>query len=167
MSKRIYLLAQLDRRSHEALAGLYDQLARAGLVGEQTKGIPYHFTIGDFDTACEAEVLRRAQAVCAATPAFGIGISHLGLFGLRVLFAAPSVNGPLLRLRQALVPDACIDGAHNWVAHATLLIDTPESIRAAVEVAAQAFAPFVATVESIGVYEFFPKRLLAEYPLGG
>ena len=163
--KRIYLLAQFDENANKALTDIYSKLAQAGFIGEQTKGIPYHFTLGSFESGCETEVLKRVQNVVNMSRAFDINLSYVGLFGLRVLFLAPSMNTELLALYKALVPGASVDGCHKWTAHATILIDNPENIQAAISIVAQSFVPFVAKIESVGVYEFFPKRLLAEYKL--
>ena len=51
--KRIYLLAQFDESANPILASIYDKLLQAGLYGEQTKVIPYHFILGSFDLDCE------------------------------------------------------------------------------------------------------------------
>lgn len=163
--RRIYLLAQFDESTHENIAAIYDQLAQKGLVGEQTKDIPYHFTLGSFDLACEAQILERVKAVSKNSKAFDITLSHIGLFGQRILFLTPSMNTPLLNLYDELVPDAAIDGVHNWVAHATILIDTPENIQTAIPLVAQSFSPFTAKIQSIGVYEFFPKKFIAKFDL--
>ena len=163
--KRIYLVAQFDENTNKSLAGIYAKLVGKGLIGEQTKEISYHFTLGSFDLECEHQVLERVQIVCAKTRAFDICLSHIGLFGQKVLFLAPSMNTRLLKLYKDLVPDAAIDNCHNWVAHATILIDSLENIQAAIPIVAQSFSPFIAQIESIGIYEFFPKRFIAEYHL--
>ena len=61
----------------------------------------------------------------------------------------------------------CRDSADTfpWVAHTTMLMDTPDSICRAVPVLAEHFTPFAATVESIGVYAFFPERKIGVFPL--
>ena len=59
--KRVYLVAHFDEGTNQRLADLYGKLVSAGLSGEQTRGIPYHFTLGSFDTASEAHVLARAN----------------------------------------------------------------------------------------------------------
>lgn len=165
--KRIYLLAQLDAAANQTMAALYGRLAQAGLVGTQTKGIPYHFTLGSFEAGQAAQAVALAQDTARKTSAFDVRLSHVGLFGLQVLFLAPSRTTELLRLVNGLAPDAQRSGQHAWVAHATLLMDSPDNIQAAIPIVARAFAPFTARVESIGVYAFFPKAYLAEYRLGG
>ncbi|HPF87064.1 MAG TPA: 2'-5' RNA ligase family protein [Candidatus Limiplasma sp.] len=163
--KHIYAIAQFDAQTQQRLSALYLQLVNAGFTGTQTKGIPYHITLGTFDVADEALVASRAQAAARNARAFSIRLAFIGLFGLDVLFLAPAVKRQLLDLHQAIVP--CGDSAdeHPWVAHTTLLMDTPDVIRQAVSVAAQHFIPFRATVESIGVYEFFPEREVGVFPL--
>lgn len=163
--KRIYLLAQFDESTNQTLTAIYEKLLQAGLNGEQTKAIPYHFTLGSFELEHEPQILERAQNVCVKTKAIDIGLTHIGLFGLRVLFFAPSVSIELLNLYQDLVPDAEINSCHNWVPHATILIDDPNNIQTAIPIVAQSFSSFVAKISSIGVYEFFPKKFIAEYNL--
>ena len=163
--KRIYLLAQFDETTNQTLASIYDRLLQAGLNGEQTKAIPYHFTLGSFDLDCAPQILERVKAVCATTKAFDIGLTHIGLFGLRVLFLAPSVNTQLLNLYENFVPGEEIDDCHNWAPHATIIIDDPNNIQAAIPIVAQSFSSFIAKISSIGVYEFFPKKFIAQYDL--
>lgn len=163
--KRVYLLAELDEEANRRLADIYQQLAQTGMTGTQTPAIPYHFTMASFDLDQEDRVLDLAQAVCRQTRAFDMCLSHIGLFGLRVLFIAPAMNHELLALHDALDPDAPAAGAHQWVAHATVLIDEPECIQAAIPFVAQSFQPFTARIERITAYEFFPSRFLGTYEL--
>ena len=109
----------------------------------------------------------RAQTVSRQSKAFEISLSYIGLFGLKVLFLAPAMNTELLHLYRDLVPEEGISGCHNWAAHATILIDTPENIQAAVPIVARSFSPFAAKIESVGAYEFAPLRFLAEYRFPG
>ncbi|HNX15131.1 MAG TPA: 2'-5' RNA ligase [Oscillospiraceae bacterium] len=148
---------------NKKLTGIYDKLVQSGFIGEQTKDIPYHFTFGSFDLGLETQVLERTQVVCQLTKPFDIALNYNGLFGLKVLFLAPSINMELLKLYSDLVPSGTVNGSHNWVAHATILMDNPDHIQAAIPIVSQAFSPFVAKIESIGVYEFFPKKFIAEY----
>ena len=67
--------------------------------------------------------------------------------------------------RHAVAPEGSTADAFPWAAHTTLLMDEPEAILRAIPVAAEHFMPFRATIESLGVYEFFPERKIGEYPL--
>ncbi len=162
---KIYLLAQFDENTQQKLDGIYQNLVSAGLVGKQTPEIPYHFTLGSFETKNEERIIVRVREACKNTSAFCVRLSHIGLFGMGVLFIAPSMNEELMNLFRLFVPEQPVCGCHNWVAHATLLIDEPEKIQAAIPFAAKTFSPFNARIESIGIYEFSPKRFIASYRL--
>ncbi|MCE5235377.1 MAG: 2'-5' RNA ligase [Clostridiaceae bacterium] len=162
--KFLCLLAQFDKETQEVLAGYYDILQQNGHIGNQTKSIPYHFTLGKKDIDREKQLMDDLDKICANTACIDIHLSHIGLFGLDVLFIAPDMNFELLTFQQKFFPH-CGNGAYNWTAHATLLIDEPEGILKALPIAAKNFKPFKARIESIGLYEFFPMRFIKECSL--
>ena len=162
--KSLYLLAQFDKETQEILTGYYAILQQNGFIGNQTKSIPYHFTLGKKDIDCEKQLVGYLDKLCENTACIDIRLSHIALFGLSILFIAPDMNLELLTLRQKFFPD-CGNGAYTWTAHATLLIDEPEEILKALPIVANNFKPFNARIESLGLYEFFPKRFIKEYSL--
>jgi len=164
--RRIYLMAQFDKATDRRLADVYGRLVAMGLTGEQTTGIPYHITIGSFAPECEEQVLKRLQSVSLSTKAFDVNLSNIGLFGQRVLFIAPSINTELLNLHDDLIPSEPMIGCHNWVAHVTIFVGSPDEVSAATPIVAQSFSPFPAKIESVAVFEFFPSRFIGEYKLG-
>ncbi|MFH1512745.1 MAG: 2'-5' RNA ligase family protein [Bacillota bacterium] len=163
--RHLYAVAQFDAQTDKKLNDLYQKLVAEGLIGTQTKGIPYHITLGTFAIGDEAEVIRRAREAARTVSAFLLRLAYLGLFGMNVLFVAPAVKCALLDLLEAVVPGGGTEDAFPWVAHTTLLMDEPDAIRRAIPVAVKYFTPFTATVESVGVYEFFPERRIGIYPL--
>ena len=163
-NKFLCLLAQFDKETQKTLAGYYDTLKQNGFIGNQTKNVPYHFTLGKKDIDCEEQLIRELGDICETQACIDIHLSHIGLFGLGVLFIAPDMNFELLTLQQKFYP-CCGNGAYNWTAHATLLIDKPEVILEALPVAAKNFKPFIARIESVGLYEFFPMRFIKECTL--
>ena len=162
--KFLYLLAQFDKETQEILSGHYDILQQNGFVGNQTKNIPYHFTLGKKDIDYEKQLIDDLDKICTSIACIDIHLSHIGLFGLGVIFIAPDMNFELLTFQQKLFPN-CGNGAYNWTPHATLLIDEPERIQKALPIVAENFRPFKARIESIGLYEFFPKRFIKECSL--
>ena len=164
--KHLYVVAQFDAQTNQTLAALYQALVAEGLLGTQAKDIPYHITLGTFEIEDEVEVIRRAHAAARTMDAFTLRLSHIGLFGLDVLFIAPAVKQQLLDLLHAVVPGGGTADEFPWVAHTTLLMDEPQNIQRAIPVVAKHFAPFRACVESIGVYEFSPERKIGVYELG-
>lgn len=157
--KALYLIACFDMETQSILAKYYDTLFQNGIVGTQTKNIPYHLTLGNQCVDCEEQMINDIDKVCSRTACIDIGLGHIGLFGLNVLFIEPSVNFELLILQQSFFPDSG-KGFHDWVAHATLLIDEPQIILKALPIVAENFKPFKARIESVELYEFFPMRFI-------
>ena len=162
--KALYLLAQFDERTQNILADYYSIFYQNGFVGNQTKNIPYHFTLGSLDVDREEQLIDMLDKVCSNTKCIDISLSYIGLFGQNVLFIAPSMNFELLNLQQSFFAGGS-RGCHKWAAHATLLIDEPETILKAVPIITDKFKPFKARIESVGLYEFFPTRFIKECKL--
>lgn len=158
--KRLILIASFDDASHQEVAKIYSILQCEGFVGRQTKKLPYHITVGEFDLSQRDQVLARVRQCSADTAPFEIQLSHIGLFGLRVLFLTPSVNVDLLRLRAALNPDETVEGQHAWAPHTTILIDRSAQIQAAIPLVAKAFKPFTVRIDRIQVLELPPTEVL-------
>ncbi|MCE5343038.1 MAG: 2'-5' RNA ligase family protein [Eubacteriales bacterium] len=166
--KRLYLVALLDRETEQKLDAVTRNLTGLGLCENPQISIPFHITLADFEPALEAQVVHRVREVCTRLAPFTLQLSHIGLFGLKVLFAAPAVNRELLELHDALAPQEPATGAHAWVPHVTLLIDEPEgNISKAVPIVAEMFAPTKARVESVAVYEYPPARFVGKFHLDG
>jgi hypothetical protein len=165
MDKFFSLLAQFDDVTQKTLSGYYDILRQNGFLGNQTKDVPYHFTLGKKDLKCEKQLVNDLEKICNETACIEIHLSHIGLFSTGdVVFIAPDMNFELLTLQQKFYPH-CGNGAYNWTAHATLLIDEPVNIKNALPLIIDNFKPFIAHIESIGLYEFFPKRFIKDFPL--
>ncbi|MDR0839329.1 MAG: 2'-5' RNA ligase family protein [Oscillospiraceae bacterium] len=156
-NKHLYLLAQFDSATQAAFESGYAALKSHGFDGRQTKNIPYHFTLGSFDTGLEAKLTADLERVCGETAPVEFLFDHIGLFGLEVLFAAPRVTRELLDLYAKF--------SGNQTPHATVLIDDPDVILRALPVFSQAFKPVPARIESVALYEFFPTRFIAERKL--
>jgi len=166
IDKFFSVLAQFDNKTQKKLNGYYNILRQNGFIGNQTKNIPYHFTLGKMDVDCEEQLIDKLNAIHINTDCIDIHFSHIGLFGLNVLFIAPNMNHELLTLQQNLFPH-CGNGAYTWTAHTTLLIEEPENILKALPIVAKNFKPFIARIEHIVIYEFFPMRLVKEFALNG
>jgi 2'-5' RNA ligase len=158
-NKALYLLAQFDAKTEQVLSDYYKILQQHGLIGSQTKNIPYHFTLGSYDTNQENRLILELETICNKTSEIELRLGHIGLFGLNVLFVEPNMNFELLSLQKSFF-DNCGNGYHPWTAHATLLIDEPENILKALRVINQEFKPMHSRIESVALYEFFPTRFI-------
>jgi len=157
--KNLYLLAEFDGETQKILSDYYEILKNHGFIGNQTKDIPYHFTLGNMDCGCEEFLIEKMEKVCGSTQIFEIKLDHLGLFGLDVLFVEPNMNFELLSLQKFFFEN-CGNGDHPWTAHATVLVDEYTNILRALPILAENFKPIHAKIVSISLFEFFPKRFI-------
>ena len=159
--KRLYVMAGFDSDTERLLASIQEELNHLGFVGEQTKAIPPHITLADFDIDKESELVESLGMISKKHSVFKISFSHVGIFqGSRVLFVAPDVNKDLLDLK------GYFGSSHNWAAHVTLLIDDPLVIQSAVPPILARFRAFEGRIESLFLYEFWPTRFVASSRLG-
>ena len=101
------LMADLDEISQKRLSEWYDTLAKAGFVGTQTPGLPYHISLASFPLEREEKVVGLMKKAAAEFPAIPVHINHIGMFaGGKVLFAAPERNAQLDALHDACETDA-------------------------------------------------------------
>jgi 2'-5' RNA ligase len=160
------LMADLDPDSQKRMSGWYHALKEAGFSGVQTPGLPYHISLATFPPELEekaAGILRKAAAEFAPVP---VHISHVGMFaGGKVLFGGPEKNAELAALREACKPDT--PEPYPWTPHATLLIDEPDTVYAAVPVLMKSFVPFTGKITRLHLCAFWPTREIAAAELTG
>ena len=160
------LMADLDEESQARMAGWYAALRETGFRGTQTPGLPYHISLATFPLDGEREAVRLMQKISASFPPIPVHISHIGLFaGGRVLFGAPERNRMLDALHDACEPEP--DPSRPWTPHATILIDEPDAVAAALPVLVREFRPFVGTVMRLHLCAFWPTREIASAALTG
>lgn len=162
--KFLCVLATFDDETNKIIREIEDIINMAGIIGTQTPNLPHHITLSYFDTSLEEEIKQLLQDVCADTKRFNLEFSHIGLFGLKVLFLAPDVNYELLELHRKLSNESNKD-SQGWTAHTTLLIDESVNIQKAIELVALNFQHLSSRVVSVSLYEFFPTQLVGEYKL--
>lgn len=160
------LMADLDDKAQALMSGWYDSLREAGFIGVQTPGLPYHISLSTFPLEQEkeaAEIARKAAAEFAPVP---VHLSHIGMFaGGKVLFAGPEKNAELAALQEACRSDA--PQQYPWTPHATVLIDEPETVHAALPVFVKSFVPFMARVVRLHLCAFWPTREIGSFALEG
>lgn len=156
--KFLCVMAEYDRVTDKKLEVIQKVLRDKGFVGKQTKGLPNHITLGTFNIAQEEKIIQKVKEASKQMDTFDIRLSHIGLFGLGVLFIAPAVNHELLEL-QSMLDGNYADGM-DWTAHTTLLIDDKDVIQKALPIVAEMFKSFVGKIESISLYEFWPTKFI-------
>jgi 2'-5' RNA ligase len=161
--KFLCVMAQYDKETELKLKEIQKLLSDNGFMGKQTPNLPNHITIGSFDISQEELVKEKVKMVSKQFHSFDIKLNSIGLFGLDVLFIAPSVNHELLNLQQYFNNDYA-DG-FGWTAHTTMLIDDHETIQKALPYLANNFKSFTGKIESISLYEFWPTRFILKEKL--
>lgn len=156
-NKTLYVLAQFDDETSKLLSQYYDRLLESNFVGTQTKNIPYHITLASYDYNHKNKIIERLEKIGTKSNEINVLLSHIGLFGLRVLFIEPKMSYELLSLQKQFQDSNEND---TWVAHVTMLIDESNSILKALPVLNDQFKPTTAQIVSLALYEFFPMRLI-------
>jgi 2'-5' RNA ligase len=162
-SKFLCVMAQYDNKTELKLKEIQKVLSDNGFVGKQTPDLSNHITLGSFDISQEELIKEQVRMVSKQFHSFEIKLNHIGLFGLDVLFIAPSVNHELLNLQQYFNNNYA-DGL-GWAAHTTMLIDDHKTILKALPYVAENFKSFTGKIESISLYEFWPTRFILEEKL--
>ena len=160
------LMADLDEESQKLMSGWYDTLKEAGFTGIQTPGLPYHISLATFPLEKEQEAVALMQKVAAEFAPVSVHISHVGMFaGGKVLFGAPERNSAMDALQKACGKENIHE--YPWTPHATLLIDEPETVYAALPVLMKSFHPFVGKITRLHLCAFWPTREIAVAELTG
>lgn len=161
--KFLCVMAQYDKETEIKLKEIQKILLDNGFEGKQTPNLPNHITLGSFDISQEEILKEKLKKISQHFNSFEIKLNNIGLFGLDVLFIAPSVNHELLNL-QAYFNNEYADD-FGWTAHTTMLIDDNQTIQKALPYVANHFRSFTGKIESISLYEFWPTRFISEEKL--
>jgi len=162
--KRLYLLAELDDDSQAELKKFEKLISDNGIIGRQTKDIPYHITLCQFPVEMENYLKDLLEGLSQKFKKLNITCSSLGLFGLNILFANPDMNSGLIELYN-YVKEKSFEKDNDLAAHITLLIDEPENIMKVLPKIAGKYKGITGKISHISLYEFFPKRFIKRIEL--
>lgn len=150
-------MAVYDEETQRRIDSIRVRLIQAGLVGEQTKNLPHHITLGIFQPEERAEASAAMEEALCQARGFPVTFNHIGVFGGgKVLFLAPDTNRELLALKEHF------GTSWGWTAHTTLFIGPPPQVCAALPLALEGFSAFEGQVEGVQLYQFQPRELLAQ-----
>lgn len=153
-------MAGYDETTEITLSTMQQRLYDNGFVGNQTKNLLQHITLGTFETDQEKTLITLVEKAALESCQFDITFNHIGIFGgSSVLFVAPDPNPMLLKLKEYF------GDPFNWTPHTTMLMDKPEVIYKALPLVADNFSAFQGQVQSVHLYEFWPARHICSYPL--
>jgi 2'-5' RNA ligase len=164
MDKNLFLIAELDNNTQNRIKEYYKIILENGLIGTQTKDIPYHITLCSYSLENENNILNLMDKINGKYTEIEICFSGFGLFGLNVLYFNPAMDYKLLELYNYF-KDNSYDKDNAFTAHATLLIDEPENIIKILPKITKEFVPFTGKIVNISLYEFSPKRFIKKLEL--
>ena len=157
-------MAELDNDTQAKIKEFEKVILNNGLVGKQTKDIPYHITLCQFPLEDRGYLENLLEKINKKYDEIEITFSGFGLFGLNVLFLNPNMNKELMELFLALKKNSQYEN-DDLAAHVTLLMDEPENILAILPKVNEKFRPFTGRITNISLYEFFPKQFIKRIDL--
>ena len=166
VDKKLYLIAELDDESQLVLKEFKKIISENGIIGKQTKDIPYHVTLCSFSPDLEEYLKVLLEEVSQKFKKVNIKCGSLGLFGLNVLFVNPDMNSGLIDLYN-YVKEKSFEKDDDLAAHITLLIDEPENILKILPKIVEKNKGITGRICHVGLYEFFPRRFIKRIELQG
>jgi 2'-5' RNA ligase len=164
LDKNLYIIGELDDDSQNLLKNYEKIISENGLIGKQTKDIPYHITLCSFPTEYEDYLKDLLEKIGKKFKEINISYSGFGLFGLNVLYLNPAMNIELIELYN-FIKDKSYSKDDDLSAHTTILIDEPENILKILPKLVEGSKKINGKINHISLYEFFPKRFIKRIEL--
>ena len=164
MDKKLYILAELDNDTQNVIKKYEKIIFDNGFVGNQTKDIPYHITMGEYPMECENDLKNLLDKIYLEYNEFNISYSGFGLFKLNVLYLNPCMNIKLIELYN-FINKANSYKDNDLSAHTTIYIDEPENVIRILPKIVENSEKINGKIKYISLYEFFPKRLIKRIEL--
>ena len=160
------IMAEYSEADQQKISVWRDALMNAGFIGSQTPGLRHHISLATWPLEKEAEAIETVRRAGECFAPVAVAIRHIGVLpGGKVLAAAPDLSPELIALQQAC-GDHMVHG-YPWLPHTTMLIDTPETIAAALPVLMQHFVPLRAKITHLHLCAFWPAREILRVDLTG
>ena len=156
-------MASLDGQSQIKLHKIQDELTKRGIVGTQTSGIPFHISLGSFPLSEKWRLNEAIKRVADGFVQFEVSLCGLGDFDGKVLFLQPQDNGTINVLHGLF--DCNYSDGLPFRPHITLFCGERSQTAEAKRILGELSLPSAVTVTSLLLGEFFPAKLISEYPL--
>ena len=149
-------MAVFDDSTQEKLTKIQSKIIENVGDGTQTMGIPFHLTLGSYQTEKVDEVIAQIGKVASETKPFEILLIGYDTFSDRVLFLEPTKPQELLNLRKSFECDYA--NGFDWVPHATLFCGERADVEKAKAYLPELAEPISAKIVGIELGEFFPPK---------
>ncbi len=162
-NKFLAVYATLDNITQTKLNNFQQLLAHNNLFGTQTSDIPYHITLGSFPIHMKSELENLIKKESTLLSSFDINLVKINHFKNKVIFIEPQINDQLLNLQKIF--NGNYTDNYDWTPHITLFCGKWLKCKKAKKLIENNFSPFTATITSIQLAEFFPTKIILNYPL--
>ncbi|MDR0443129.1 MAG: hypothetical protein LBH44_06975 [Treponema sp.] len=163
MDKNLYIIAEHDNDTQKTIEKYNKIILENGLIGNQTKDIPYHITLGCYSLEYENYLMDLLDKIGSKFNEIDLSYSGFGLFKLDVLYLNPYMNIKLIELYNFVKEKSLWNT--DLAAHTTLFMDKPENIIKILPKMAEIFEPINGKIKYISLYEFFPLRFIKQKEL--
>ena len=154
--KFLTVMAVFDDQTQKTLARIQSCIIEQVGEGTQTRGIPFHLTLGSYPTNMQTETVERIKRVASKCKPFDIMLSEYNTFGDKVLFLEPNLPWELLNLRKSFECDYA--NGFEWVPHATLFCGEITEVQKVRSLLPELVEPICARIVGIELGEFFPPK---------
>jgi 2'-5' RNA ligase len=160
---------RLDNDAAARVRVLWDALSADGFANHAAKlGYEPHLTLALLDDSANAPRLGEiVDAISADWRAMPLSLSAVAAFPAvpATLWLAPTITAPLLKLHAALCTALPLVHPHyqpgTWIPHVTLADDVAsDAVGEGINLIAERFHPFTATLDRVDVLSFRPISLL-------
>ena len=117
--KFITVMAIFDENTQKHLQSIQDVLNEQYGMDTQTKGIPFHITLGSYATEETDAIVSRIINVANKTRGFDVKFIGLNHFGNVVRYMEPELSEELINLHRHFDSDYA-NGFDGWMPHATV-----------------------------------------------
>ena len=117
--KFITVMAIFDENTQKLLQSIQDELNEQYGFGTQTKGIPFHITLGSYAVEETQAITSRIINVASKTKGFDVRFIGLNHFGNVVRYIEPEISEELIALHRHFDSDYA-NGFDGWMPHATV-----------------------------------------------
>lgn len=157
--KFLTVYAVLDEISQKALTILQNEILKNFPNSTQTKGIPFHISLGSFPLTKKKEVLNKMRQMKKICNPSEIELVQLDHFNFQVIYAKPVKTKELLILHQVFEGNYA-DG-HFWEPHVSLYCGKSEEGKKIIS--QYSFPEMKATIVGIECGEFFPPKIIGSF----
>ncbi len=116
--KFLTIYAVFDEETQRKLNKIQQEIEAKYPAGSQTRGIPFHISLGSFPVEEKAALIGRIGKWIEELKPFSIELEGLGHFDNQLLYVKPNLNAELEALHQIF--EGNYSDGYPWVPHVTL-----------------------------------------------